>query len=656
MHSGGGGEAITASSNNGNSIPFTANTEMTVASVAKTITATALLHLLDAQNISIDSPISPYLPPTWQQGPNIGAAPGYSGVTFRDLLTHRSGIRRIDFDNSGSASLAEQTRESGLRQLIAIGIGEYDLNGNGMDDEGEERDSLRSRFSYENANFALMRVMIPYIWNAIPDSVLNGDSPLSDLPSSVQTYVEGDWNGDITGERLRASIYKYYVISNVFQPMGINGAATEGFGPNQTRTYPFPAGDAPGYTMNDRTLQSGGEGWFLDARELGTFLHHITHENTVLSNATRQTMQSDSLGFKDPSITGYASGLFGDYHVHGGDLNNLNTGIAVFPNDVEAALLINSDMASGLRYQVSELKAAYENAWTTITINGTSEADAFLLESGDGPASLRVRLNGDTIGEFQSGKLETLIIRGLQGDDSFVVDAVPSNIEVVLRGGQGDDEMEIGGGDLDSNILGSVRPFGGSGDDYLLIDDGDDLVGADSYDIVGNSITKTNLMSSITYDSFDWMRVYANPQDNAITVLQPSAGTGISIFGQRGDDTILVSGVTLETSIIADGRGGNDTLEVRDLHFAETGYLSFSGLDGNDTLRARNLTGDLGARLRLNGGSDDDLLVVDQMSGDIEVSLRGDSGDDSLKVLEAASSERMLVDGGNGKDAIRLGG
>ena len=75
VHSGGGGSAITAASNGGTSVPYTANTEMTVASVAKTITATALLHLLDAENISVDSAISPFLPPLWFQGPNIARLP-----------------------------------------------------------------------------------------------------------------------------------------------------------------------------------------------------------------------------------------------------------------------------------------------------------------------------------------------------------------------------------------------------------------------------------------------------------------------------------------------------------------------------------------------------------------------------------------------------
>ena len=186
----------------------------------------------------------------------------------------------------------------GLRQLIAAGI----PNG--------QRDDLRGETEYENANFALMRVMIPYIWGDIPDSVLNGDSPLSDLPSDVRTYVEGDWSGSITQDRLLASVYKYYTINNVFVPMGINGAATEGFGPNQTRTYPFPAGNDSGNPTGDRTLLSGGEGWFLDARELRTFLDHVRREDTVLDASTRQMMQTDRLGFSPGSTS---TGRFGTY-------------------------------------------------------------------------------------------------------------------------------------------------------------------------------------------------------------------------------------------------------------------------------------------------------------------------------------------------------
>src|SRR5687768_16364393 len=56
------------------------------ASVGKTFTAIAVLKALARHDLTVDSPIGPYLPPDWVRGPNVDT------ITFRDLLTHRSGF------------------------------------------------------------------------------------------------------------------------------------------------------------------------------------------------------------------------------------------------------------------------------------------------------------------------------------------------------------------------------------------------------------------------------------------------------------------------------------------------------------------------------------------------------------------------------------
>lgn len=115
-------------------VGFTEDTRMTIASVAKTITATSTLKILqDTPGVGIDSLIEPYLPTAWKRGPGIET------ITFRELLTHHSGLRRQDWNGNGadldpagpagpdgdtheSASLEEQTYYSGLQELIKVGI------------------------------------------------------------------------------------------------------------------------------------------------------------------------------------------------------------------------------------------------------------------------------------------------------------------------------------------------------------------------------------------------------------------------------------------------------------------------------------------------------------------------------------------------------
>ena len=70
---------------------MTSQSRMGVMSMSKTITATAVVKqiakLSDAgQNISVDSPITSFLPSQWVRGPNV------DNLTFHHLMTHTSGL------------------------------------------------------------------------------------------------------------------------------------------------------------------------------------------------------------------------------------------------------------------------------------------------------------------------------------------------------------------------------------------------------------------------------------------------------------------------------------------------------------------------------------------------------------------------------------
>jgi CubicO group peptidase (beta-lactamase class C family) len=59
---------------------------MHVVSSSKLVTAMAMTKLLNERGISLDTPIIGYLPDYWTEGPGI------ERITFRHLLTHRSGL------------------------------------------------------------------------------------------------------------------------------------------------------------------------------------------------------------------------------------------------------------------------------------------------------------------------------------------------------------------------------------------------------------------------------------------------------------------------------------------------------------------------------------------------------------------------------------
>lgn len=131
--SGADGDARTAADGQAD---FQADTRIEVASVSKTVTAVAVLKLLQDQNISVEDKIWPYLPTAWQSdmGPNI------TDIEFNDLLKHESGFRT-------SANSYEA-----LQELISDGVD--------SDDYGD--------FQYLNANYTLLRVITPYLWRILP--------------------------------------------------------------------------------------------------------------------------------------------------------------------------------------------------------------------------------------------------------------------------------------------------------------------------------------------------------------------------------------------------------------------------------------------------------------------------------------------------------
>jgi D-alanyl-D-alanine carboxypeptidase len=78
--------------------PNTIDTQFRLGSMNKIITAVAVLQLVEDGKLSLDTPIASYLP----DYPNQDAA---AKVTIRHLLTHRSGIGEISFNDSPEFTL-----------------------------------------------------------------------------------------------------------------------------------------------------------------------------------------------------------------------------------------------------------------------------------------------------------------------------------------------------------------------------------------------------------------------------------------------------------------------------------------------------------------------------------------------------------------------
>jgi CubicO group peptidase (beta-lactamase class C family) len=222
---------------------LTLNTKSNVASVTKTMTGVAALKLLAAKNVSVNSSIAPHLPQSWQLGQ------GVSAITFAQLLTHTSGIR--DPQNLG-------TTYSALKTIMAQNI----LPANKVK-------------NYQNANFALFRILIPY---------LNGfnDAGVQDLATATTqrylTYMNGVYSPDI--------------------PISCKPGPTA-----PTLSYPYPTGATHGTDWGDWTGSCGGGGLHLSVQQMGMFMAnlmlnlYLPASSNNLNETTLPTMVSMMYGW-----------------------------------------------------------------------------------------------------------------------------------------------------------------------------------------------------------------------------------------------------------------------------------------------------------------------------------------------------------------------
>ena len=280
-----------------------------------------MLRALQDKGISVESSIEPYLPKTWARGE------GVEKLRFRDLFTHRSTLA-----GTGSSYTSLRTRI------------------------GQPFPALPAGYAYGNANFGLMRILLPRVMATPPI--------LSALDSS-------DWLPHNVAGPVYSTAFEEYVRTTIFKPIGIDGRCKPS-DPIETLQYMWPPDLEHGYKEGKLQSGCGGYGWFLSSNELGAFMAHRRHTDTLLNPATRATMDQLFLGWLEPTQFPWSTGPFGTYHNHGGDWEP-DTGEAhsctmKFPIKVEVSVVMNSERGwfappAWTPHQCQLLADAFHAAW-----------------------------------------------------------------------------------------------------------------------------------------------------------------------------------------------------------------------------------------------------------------------------------------------------
>jgi D-alanyl-D-alanine carboxypeptidase len=309
-----GANGMARASNSCPEVQLTACNKMNIASCTKLITSACVMKMLYEQGLDENDTIGPFLPTSW----NCPAA--MRSLRFQDLLRHRSGLHpfteNADFDQTLSYN--------GLKTLA---------------ETGPDTDSIG--FSvYRNANYALMRIMMPALWK--------------NLASCPQALLDAD---NITDE-ISQQYYDEAIRQFVFSPVGADGELdAAAMGDFETLYYRGSSSNGAGNWKN----KAGGGGWNMTALDMAKIINGIFN-GTVVSSTVRDAMLNNNLGFWNTlTVTD------GQLRGHGGDITGLTLemhSLMVYHTTLNIAIAVNINSGTingqGL-YNI--VQNAYNQAW-----------------------------------------------------------------------------------------------------------------------------------------------------------------------------------------------------------------------------------------------------------------------------------------------------
>lgn len=304
-------------------LAMSADVKYNTASVSKNITATAFLKLLNdqPQELTLDEKLNEkivdYLPFNWIPGEGVNT------ITFRELLRHRAGIRCDDH-------VEYQNLKNCLQQKLDVSKKNVDCDGKSIPDN--------EIGCYRNVNYALFRVIIPVM--------------LGKIVKPAQPGLSED-EIDNNNAALAADVYMKYVNDDVFAKAGLPQIFCKPTDSDkQGLCYKYAAPDGPGTDFGDDTLLCGSEGWFLSAADLAKYFQALNEGYKIVPAVIPARMRAELLGydgFADPNTKVARWYKVGGFPADQND-GEINTCLVRFSNNVELALIINSDTTNGFNY------------------------------------------------------------------------------------------------------------------------------------------------------------------------------------------------------------------------------------------------------------------------------------------------------------------
>lgn len=261
------------------------NVMVNIASVGKMFTTIAVLKSLARHHLSVDSRISPFLPPDWVKGP------GTDTITFRQLLTHRAGFRL----DSGLVFTTDNAAEEQIRH----GIDQVD----------------KQVADYNNINFTIFRDLLPFMEG------VRDPGPAARAAAADRFFIN-------------------YVQRQVFDPVGVKDATCAPVSDAMLMYLPPFSGTAPGIPALVGPSACAGGGSFTTPASLLRILDGLISDR-LLSASQRDQMDDNCLGW-DCSIAGQA-GYRGKYGGCCGGSAGLQIFFGILAGTIPVVIATNSN-------------------------------------------------------------------------------------------------------------------------------------------------------------------------------------------------------------------------------------------------------------------------------------------------------------------------
>jgi CubicO group peptidase (beta-lactamase class C family) len=276
--------------------------KMHVASVSKLVTMMGLVKLLHEKNISVDTPVSAFLPTYFRRGANV------QGLTFRHLLTHTSGLRDVKAGGINDGYTFADFKAFYEQGVQAANIGHW---------------------HYHNGNFIALRIAMSVLMGRV-----RADFTMPHLPFLPSNLTDAVW------DNISIDAYTSYTQQNIFLPSFVQAS----FEPTRDTSLAYPPDLSAHGVVSNAKIHAGTAGWWLSVDEIMNVMNTFWQSDAIVPKAVARQALRDGFAIDEqqrPANRDPDCFLKSGYWSHGGGQTEQCV-IAFAPNDIEIAVFVNS--------------------------------------------------------------------------------------------------------------------------------------------------------------------------------------------------------------------------------------------------------------------------------------------------------------------------